>query len=291
MKEDEQARLPCGRMLGYAEYGDPAGRPVMFFHGWPSSRYQGKLLHAGAVARGLRVIAPDRPGIGLSDACGDRGFSQWPADVAALADRIGVDRFHVCGMSGGGPYALATAAEMPQRVIATAVLCGAPPLGDQAVRAQLHPVYRTLAGLHGLRRAAAPAAIGFSRWVIARGMGRAPLTWFLHSLPQHDREAITEADCWDSVTRSYLEGVRRGPGAVIEEGELYLSPWDFSPEEIRVPVGFWHGLADRNLPCSAARLLAARVPTADCYWIEDEGHYSLPLRYREQVLDWIHDHV
>lgn len=287
MKEDLQARLPDGRALGYGEYGDPGGVPVFFFHGWPSSRYQGKLLDQVATERGLRVIAPDRPGIGLSDPLPRRGFSAWPADVAALADSLGIDRFRLCGVSGGGPYTLATAAALPDRVIAAAVICGAPPFGGPADRARMHWAYRTLAGLRALRHAAAPAVIVGSRWMIARGAERAPMSWMMRSIPPSDREAIVHFGAWENVTRSYLVAAGSGSKAMIADGDLYLKPWDFSPEDIRVPVAFWHGLADKNLPCEVAKRLAARIPGATGHWIEGEGHYSLPLRYRGQVLDWL----
>jgi pimeloyl-ACP methyl ester carboxylesterase len=113
------------------------------------------------------------------------------------------------------------------------------------------------------------------------------MSWMMRSIPPSDRSAIADYGCWESVTRSYLEAINSGPDAVLTDGELYLAPWDFSPQDIRVPVAFWHGLADRNLPCEVAKRLAARVPGAVGHWVEDEGHYSLPLRYRGQVLDWL----
>ncbi|WP_193212585.1 alpha/beta fold hydrolase [Luteolibacter marinus] len=287
MKEEESVRLPDGRKLGYAEYGDPGGAPVFFFHGWPSSRYQGKLVHELAAGRGLRIIAPDRPGVGLSDPLPARTFGAWPGDVAALADALHLDRFRVYGISGGGPYTLATAAALPERVIAAAVVCGAPPFGDPADRVNMHWAYRTMSRLKGLRRTTTPAVIKASRWMIGRGADRAPMSWMMRSVPAADREAIRDAGCWESVTRSYLEAVRHGSGRVLDEGELYLEPWDFSPADIRVPTAFWHGLADKNLPCDVARKLAARVPGAEGHWIEGEGHYSLPLHYRAPVLDWL----
>lgn len=287
MKEDEQVRLPDGRSLGYAEYGAPGGDAVLFFHGWPSSRYQGKIMHDFASERNLRLIAPDRPGIGLSDPLPGRRFGTWPQDVAGLADALGIDRFRLFGISGGGPYTLATAAALPQRVIAAAVVCGAPPFGSAEDQANMHWAYRTLAGLKRLRRAATPAVIGASRWMIGRGAERAPMSWMMRSVPPSDREAISDLGCWESVTRSYLEAIRTGAPNVLTDGELYLEPWDFSPEDIRVPVAFWHGTADKNLPCEVARKLAARVPGSTGHWIDGEGHYSLPLRYRTQVLDWL----
>lgn len=290
MQEDEQARLPDGRMLGYADYGDPAGEPVFFFHGWPSSRYQGKLLHQTANARGLRVIAPDRPGIGLSSSLPRCSFGTWPHDVAGLADALGIQRFRLFGVSGGGPYTLATAAALPDRVLAAAVVCGAAPFSDPSDRAHLHWTYRTLVGLRRARRAAFPVVVRASRWMISRGADHAPMSWMLKSIPAADREAINDTGCWESVTRSYLEAVRKNTAPVLAEGELYLDPWDFSPEEIRVPVAFWHGLEDKNLPCNIAQKLAARVPHAEGHWEPGEGHYSLPLRHCDAVLDWLNQH-
>lgn len=281
------ARLPDGRQLGFASYGDPQGRPLFYFHGWPSSRYQGVLVHEGALARGLHVIAPDRPGIGLSDSLPERSFAAWPTDVAALADALDIDRFAILGVSGGGPYALATAAALPERVTATAVVCGAPPFADPADRRHMHWVYRTLAGLKSLRRAATPVALGASRWMISRGRERAPMSWLMRSVPTRDRQAISQEGCWQGVTRSYLEAIRHGTATVLQEGELYLEPWDFSPEDIRVPIAFWHGTADQNLPYAVARRLAARVPAAEGHWPEGEGHYSLPITYRDEILDWL----
>ncbi|WP_367870629.1 alpha/beta fold hydrolase [Luteolibacter sp. Populi] len=221
MKEDQQARLPDGRALGYGDYGDPEGEPVFFFHGWPSSRYQGWLLHEAAAERGLRVIAPDRPGIGLSDPLPGRGFAAFPRDIAGLADALEIGRFHLCGVSGGCPYTLATAAALPERVRAAAVICGAPPLRDKADKAHMHWAYRTMAGLKQLRRFAIPTVIGASRWMIARGAERAPMSWMLRSIPPADREAIAEHDCWGSVTRSYLVAADSGSQAMLTEGELY----------------------------------------------------------------------
>ena len=287
MKEEETARLADGRILGYADYGDPGGSPVFYFHGWPSSRYQGKLLHEEAAERQLRIIAPDRPGVGLSDPIPGRTFGSWPTDVAMFADALGIDRFQIYGISGGGPYTLATAAALPERVISAAIVCGAPPFGDPTDRANMHWAYRTLARLEGLRKAMTPPLIKASRWMIHRGADRPPMSWMMKSVPASDREAIQDVGCWESVTRSYLEAVRTGAEHVLTEGELYLEPWDFSPENIRVPTAFWHGLADKNLPCDVAKKLAARVANSEGHWIEGEGHYSLPLRYRAQVLDWL----
>ena len=122
-----------GRMLAWNEYGDPAGRPMLYFHGWPSSRLQGRLVHHLARERGLRVIAPDRPGIGRSTYEPGRRLESWPQLMADFADFLGIDRWAQLGVSGGGPYVLACAAMLGERVSASAVLCGAVPIAGPIV--------------------------------------------------------------------------------------------------------------------------------------------------------------
>lgn len=285
MNEERTITLADGRCLGFAEYGDSAGRPLMYFHGWPSSRLQGRALDRAACARGVRVISPDRPGIGLSDPLPGRGFGDWPADIRQLADQLGHPRFHVLGVSGGGPYALATAARLPERVVATSVVSGAPPLDDPADRDGLHWAYRMLASLERTRRAVVPAVIGAGRWMVERGSHKPPMSWILRSIPPVDREALRLTGGWEVVSRSFLEAARSNDGGVVTEGELYLKPWDFDPGEILGPVHIWHGTADQNLPCHLAQRLAARVPGATGRWIDGGGHYSLPLDHLEEIVD------
>ena len=105
----KQFTLPDGRSLGYAAYGDPQGKPLFFFHGFPSSRLEAQFTEGVAGRLGARIIAIDRPGFGRSDFKKERRIRDWPDDVLALADALGIDRFAVLGVSGGGPYAAACA--------------------------------------------------------------------------------------------------------------------------------------------------------------------------------------
>lgn len=289
MKESESVTLPDGRKLAYADYGDPGGKPLLYFHGWPSSRYQAAFLDEEASQRGLRILAPDRPGVGGSDRCPGRSFGDWPKDVAAFADRLGLDRFRVIGVSGGGPYALSACAKLGDRIERAAVVCGAPPLANASDRAHMHWAYRTLAGLKTLRRATLPTIISLSRWMVMRGSERAPMSWMLRSVPERDREAIRAGGGWGVITRSFLEAVSSGPDCLLDEGELYLEPWDFELEEIRTRVRFWHGRDDANLPCEVAQKLAARIPKCEGRWIDGEGHYSVAVFYAGEMLDWLKD--
>jgi pimeloyl-ACP methyl ester carboxylesterase len=127
MSESETITLPDGRTLGYAEYGDPKGRPVIYFHGWPSSRLQSKLANTKAKWQHVRLIAVDRPGFGLSTYQEGRTILDWPDDVAVLADALMIKKFAVLGVSGGGPYVAAAAYKIPDRLTKASIAVGLAP--------------------------------------------------------------------------------------------------------------------------------------------------------------------
>jgi len=119
---NEIIAFPNGRSLALAQYGIKTGEPVFFCHGWPSSRTMGELTDAAARDLGLRIISPDRPGIRGSSFHPQRTLLDWPPLLRELADRLGIDRFKILGISGGAPYALAAVWSLPERVRAAAVV-------------------------------------------------------------------------------------------------------------------------------------------------------------------------
>ena len=131
---ERRLKLAGGGTLGFREYGDPDGAPLIFLHGWPSSSGQGIFLDGIGKARGLRVLSLDRPGFGASSFMPDRGFLHLPPLVEELAEALGLGKCYVLGVSGGGPYALACAYALPHRVRQAVVCGGAPPLGSEGAR-------------------------------------------------------------------------------------------------------------------------------------------------------------
>src|SRR6476469_927044 len=119
-----------GRTVAFQEYGAPSGTPVFFFHGWPSSRTMAELTETAARDLNIRIISPDRPGISRSEFAPDRRLLDWPPLLTALADHLGIERFHVLAISGGAPYAYAMAWAKPERVKGIAVVSGAAPLAE-----------------------------------------------------------------------------------------------------------------------------------------------------------------
>src|SRR6185312_14103979 len=126
--DDRTIRLADGRVLGYREFGNPAGHPVFLFHGIPGSRCGAALVTDMVLQRGLRVIGVDRPGMGLSTFQPNRTFLDWPPDVLALADGLGLDQFGVVGNSGGAAYVAACAARFPERLSFSGIISGMGPM-------------------------------------------------------------------------------------------------------------------------------------------------------------------
>src|SRR5215471_3797154 len=109
-------RLDGGSVIAFQEYGDPGGTPVIFCHGWPSSRTMAQLADESARSLGVRIISPDRPGISGSSIQVDRKLSDWPSVVERLVDDFEIGEFRILAISGGAPYAYATAVALPERV-------------------------------------------------------------------------------------------------------------------------------------------------------------------------------
>jgi len=286
MNEQLSVTLRDGRTLSYAEYGSANGSPVLFSHGWPSSRLQARFLDEVALEHNVRILAPDRPGIGNSSSKKNRSFIDWAEDVQDFLDSLNIGKLPLYAVSGGSPFAFACSSLLKKRITKMAIVCGAPPL-DQSARKKMHFAYRFLGSSKLLRRAVIPILIPTARWMIHRGASQAPMSWVLKSLPPSDRESLTNDIGWDMITRSFLEAAKNGGQDILQEGELYLNEWGFDPTTIKTSVRFWHGIEDANLPFNAAKKLASNIPQAESCWLKNQGHYSISLSTKNEVIEWL----
>lgn len=282
--ETRLIQLDDGRRIACAECGDPAGAPVFAFHGIPGSRLQQHPDPRIALFRGARVIHVDRPGFGLSSPRPGRTLASWADDVAAIADRLDLERFAVAGVSGGGPFALACAALLRERVTRAAVVSGVGPPGsmnggDMTLPARLAFRFAARAPwlmrtpLLGIARVAARAPERFIGRVAAR-------------LCSDDRVTLARADVRAMLARDLAESVRQGVDAMIADLRLEARPWDLPLEAIRAPVALWHGTDDWIVAASATRHLAAAIPGARAHLVAGAGHFMIFDRWPE-ILDWV----
>lgn len=280
---DHTLLLSNGCKLGYAEHGDPAGVPLFYFHGWPSARVQGVLMDEVGKKYGLRIISPDRPGIGLSDYQPGRQLKDWPATLCELAAHVGAEKFHLVGWSGGGPYVLASALHIPERLLSATVVCGAPPLTFLGYK-HMFWIYRMLITLRHAFPPLLHLVLRIGQWASSGRPDRAPLKWFLSMLGKADRAALSRPEIFEAVRGGMMEALRRGPKYVIADADIYLSEWGFEVGSINYPVHFWHGKEDRNIAWQYSEKLAAIMPHTTTHWFEHEGHYSLPVNHLDEMV-------
>ncbi len=277
-----EVRLPDGRKLSYTEWGDPAGRPVLEFRGLPSSR-EGDAIDLAALARaGVRRITVDRPGVGFSDPQPRRTLLSWPEDVRAMADNLGLETFAVLGTSGGGPYALACAFALHDRVSRAVIVSGLEPL--ERPGALLGMNRGEVVTMILARRTPVLAQCIVGAVVIAERLRPgAVYRGLLKALPEVDRRVAVQPRVRDSLADSYTLAFRQGVRGQVHDWAIIASPWGFRPEDIDVLVQLHHGLVDDRVPPLHARDLAARIPHCQLTEYQDEGH-MLVFSHAEEIL-------
>jgi pimeloyl-ACP methyl ester carboxylesterase len=276
---------PNGDRLAFGEYGDASGEPVIFCHGWPSSRTMAELTEDAARELHVRIISPDRPGIGRSMFVQGRKLLDWPPLVRELADFLRIEKFRVLAISGGAAYAYATAWAMPERVWAIAVISGVPHIAELDDRSGLLALYRWLLRAHaklprGLSRLGFRAA---RPWLSLRPPRRSrPL--FLKLLQPCDAEALRDERAFEACFESQRRAWENSAEGVLADAQIYAEPWGFALRNIRVPVRLWHGRNDRSFSAQLAEKTAAEIPSCRLRLLEDAGHYSTPIRHMREIL-------
>jgi len=264
--------LHDGRALAWSEMGDPAGFPVLAFHGTPGSRHQMLIDPAPFLAAGTRCIAPDRPGYGLSTYHRDRTLTGWASDVAELADHLGIGRFAVMGMSGGGPHAAVCAALLPDRVTAAAILSGIGSIGEPGSEAGMMPANRLFVRL--ARRMPRANVVPFGAiMVLGRRWPDRALAMAAKTAPAPDAAVLARPEVTAAFRRDLVEASATAGRAAAQDFALFARAWGFRLEDITVPVQIWHAEADVNVPVAHATRQAAAIPGAVLHRIPREGHF------------------
>jgi len=280
--------LPDGRELAYEEYGDPAGNPVLSFHGGLSSRLDAAPAHQAALDLGVRLLSPDRPGIGLSTFQPGRRLLDWPADVAAMTDALGIDRFAVMGWSCGGPYAAVCGARMSDRITAVGLLSSAVPLELVGTTKGLARDDRILLFL--VRRAPRLAA-ALLRVTIGEATERRLYREIRRSFPAVDRAALEERGSIVDAVAFVKESMRQGAEGCLQDYRVFGSPWGFDLSEVTVPVQIWEGEEDNTGPPEYRELLLRHLPRAQLSLVPGEGHLSLLQHQAPAILSHLTSQV
>jgi pimeloyl-ACP methyl ester carboxylesterase len=280
---DREVPLGDGRVMLLREYGDPHGLPVIALHGTPASR----LMYAGAKSAGslgLRLIAPDRWGYGGTSAHPDPRLPAFAADIARLADALGITSFAVLGVSGGGPYACALASLLPTRTTVLALVAPVGPIGG-VPGVRLTPFhqfcFRMLPHMPGTMRFIFG---GFKRGLEASPQ-RAVRVAMVRS-PAPDHRVMEQPGVGERFMAMFAEGLRPGVEGAVADMRIFNRPWGLPLQAVSAPARLWIGTADNNVPIDAALRLAVAIPGCELIELKDEGHLWVALNY-DVIMSWI----
>jgi pimeloyl-ACP methyl ester carboxylesterase len=249
----------------------------------PGSRYDGLYVHEDEYIRqNVRAILPDRPGIGLSDFQPRRTILDWPADVLSLADGLELDRFSVLGISVGGPFALACALKITDRLTSAGVVSSIAPLHIPGITEGMGP--GRLFFSMGRR---APGLVRLQFNMLKRGLQKNPagvVKQVQASFPPPDLAVFVQEHVQDAFQISLKEMMRNGTRGLVYEAGLLARSWGFLPEDIRIPVQLWYGGQDTNTPPQMGKYLSQHIPDVDVHFKPDEGHFSIIINHFGAIL-------
>ncbi len=276
---DYRIKLRDGRKLGYAEYGDPKGKPAFYFHGWPGSRFSGMETHEAAKKVHARVISIDRPGYGLSDYQEGRTLLDWPDDVVELADTLRIKTFALMGCSGGGPYVAACAYKIPKRISRAGIVVGLAPVNTPGNLDGItflskiswgnnhrFPIIGLLATINSM--------IGYKYF---------PRLSFSIGFNAEEDQAVLNNGIGERIQRSVAEAFRQGIKGPALDWKLYTGDWGFDLKDINVPVYLWYGAKDKNVSLNMGKYYHAQIPNSRLF-IEPNGGHLFRVKKEEEIL-------
>jgi len=282
---DFTIQLRDGRTMGAAMVGPSDGFPIFHCHGSGSSRLEVKLLAAAATAQGVRLIGLDRPGIGRSDPKAGYQLLDWPDDVGAVADQLGIEQFAVEGISAGGPYALACAYKIPHRLTGCGLVSTLSPPNfiRRAGPGWMRVVWWMGAQFPWLLRLYVPLVqrlMGSDEASIEKYLVR-----YAARLGAADQRLLGYPEIRGPLVQAMAESFRQGGQAGLEAALAEVRPWGFQVEQVTFEKLFvWHGEQDRIMPVAPVRLLVQALPHCMVTFYPDEGHFSTIANHVQEIL-------
>ena len=278
--------LPDGRTLEALVTGPEDGTLLVLHHGSPGAAVPHLSLEEATAERGIRLVQYSRPGFGDSTRHAGRTVADCAADVAALADHLGAERFLTAGWSGGGPHALACAALLPERVMAAATIAGVAPYDAEGLdwtagMGEENQIEYPLAAtdpdahLEWIRAAVEKLAEVRAEDIVAA----------MRTIISDVDEASLTGELGEVVAASFRAAFRSGPWGWRDDDLAFVAPWGFDLSEIRVPVTIWQGRHDLMVPFAHGEWLLAHVPSARSGLRSEHGHLSLVVGSIGEILD------
>lgn len=281
-KTNQILKLEDGRELAFAEYGDPLGKPVFHFNGSGGSRLEHPADLTILSKLGIRYISTDRPGHGNSSFQVDRELLDWPNDVAAIADYLGIQKFYVLGWSAGGSHALACAYKMSERVIAGSLVSALAPPN----RPNPYEGYKGLLKALMIFGRKYPKLVYWFRKIAAKQINNAAGNAgdkFVKSLPKVDQVPFENNNIKDMLIADIKEGYKQGGDGPARDDIIINNDWGFDIKDIKTRFDIWQGDADKNVPLNQGKYQAGLLKNSELHLMKGKGHMFL-LQEWEQIL-------
>jgi pimeloyl-ACP methyl ester carboxylesterase len=282
----QTVQAPDGRQLEVVTAGPEDGRCFLFHSGTPSAAGAFPPLVAELAKRNMRLVTFSRPGYAASSAMAGRAVGDVATDVQAILDALRIGPFFCAGQSGGGPHALACAALLPDRVIATATLAGVAPWPADGLDwfggmgpENLEEFGASMKGADAIEAYLTPEAASL------RAVQPADIAAALGGLVSDVDKAALTGDYAAFVATSFRRAVSTGIAGWRDDDIAFVTPWGFDLPSIQTPVAVWQGGEDRMVPMAHGVWVAAHIPGAEAHILPDEGHLSLALNKIGEVLD------
>lgn len=285
-KTNQILELKDGRKLGFAEYGDPNGKPVFHFNGSGGSRLERPADLSILTDLGIRYISTDRPGHGNSTPKQDRKLIDWPEDVASIADFLGIDKFHVLGWSAGGSHALVCAYKLPERVISGAIISAlAPP-----ERPNPYEGYKGFMKLLMMLGRKFPKLVYLFRSIASKQINNPSGNIgdkFVKSLPIVDQKPFENPAIKEMLIADIKEGYKQGGEGPACDDIIINSPWGFDIKEIQTRFDVWQGDLDKNVPVNQGKYQAELLSDSHFHLLKNKGHMFLLDKWKNVLAQLI----
>jgi pimeloyl-ACP methyl ester carboxylesterase len=286
IKLNQSITMNDGRILSYAEYGDSLGIPVFYFHGGQESRLSAAFMDSTAKQLGVKIIAPDRPGIGNSTFQSNRSFLDWGNDISELADSLELEHFSIFGLSGGAPHVFACLKIMPHRVDRVSIVSGTTPDNYKDSRKGMWLPVKLVHWFAGMDNDKPLRKFIQADYESLVNNPEKRIKQFQKYLPDPDKELMTVKPefGWEFINGS-LESYRQGIDGVVQEWKLYVADWGFELQSIENKITLWYGSEDKMTPKFKGYFLKRNLPNAQLNLIENEGHFSLIRNHLAEILE------
>lgn len=269
------------RTIRYFDNLNKTGIPVLFFHGFPGSYEQGLLINY--TKQNIRFISFDRPGLGGSDFHNESSFLSFAKDIEELINHLDLKQVRLLGISGGAPYTLATAYHLQERVEKVSLICPLSPLSFPEVFSLMPLKTQKLFSIYKDRPFLAQLILKTYRKLFLFQ----PDYFFnrlISKYPEVDRKILSQPHVGSNLLNSFKSGFSQGVHGLSQDLKNYLQPLDYDFKKVTVPVDIWHGTDDNVVPHAVGEWYGKNLSKGCYHLIENEGHFSLPYKMREQIL-------